>query len=358
MQRISKRVWLLLIPMLCGTFSAMRCQSASPSANEQSVSDAAKTPFTLKTSSRLVLVDVVATNGKGEPVTDLKAEDFVVSEDGRPQVVHNFSFQQPAAIASTPEIAEQKLQPPQSGVVSNIPHARKGAIWNVIVLDALNSPLLELSNTQDQLLQVLAKLPDQPVAIYVLGRELRLIQDFRSDPKALKQVLAQLKNKPSALLDNPKGGHEGERIPPALWDVLPPSAQAGILRSETAASASHMRNRLDLTLDALKAIAQSLKPLPGRKNLIWISEAFPSALNREPQSGPATALPAEITPWPWHPPRTHYLIRRLQFTPSIHGANSTPAFLTRLQGAATPSADLILLWDLNQRSVKRTITWT
>ncbi|HEY2392763.1 MAG TPA: VWA domain-containing protein [Candidatus Angelobacter sp.] len=278
MQRTPKRVWLLLIPMLCGTFSAMRCQSASPSASEQSVSDAAKTPFTLKTSSRLVLVDVVATNGKGEPVTDLKAEDFVVSEDGRPQVVHNFSFQQPAAIASTPEIAEQKLQPPQSGVVSNIPHARKGVVWNVIVLDALNSPLLELSNTQDQLLQVLTKLPDQPAAIYVLGRELRLIQDFRSDPKALKQVLAQLKNKPSALLDNPKGGHEGERITPALWDVLPPSARAGILRSETAASASHMRNRLDLTLDALKAIAQSLKPLPGRKNLIWVSEGFPFSI--------------------------------------------------------------------------------
>jgi VWFA-related protein len=248
------------------------------SANEQSLPDASKTPFTLKTSSRLVLVDVVATNGKGEPVTDLKAEDFVVSEDGRPQTMRSFSFQQTAAAASTPEIVEQNSQSPQNGVISNIPHARKGDIWNVIVLDALNSPILEQSNVRDQLMQVLAKLPDQPVAIYVLGRELRLVQDFRSDPNALKQVLTQLKNKPSALLNNPKGGHEGERIPPKLWDVLPPSAQAAILRSETAATASHTRNRLDLTLDALKAIAQSLKPLPGRKNLIWVSEGFPFSI--------------------------------------------------------------------------------
>jgi VWFA-related protein len=232
-------------------------------------------PFVFKTSSRLVVVDVVATNGKGEPVTDLKADDFVLSEDGHPQTVRSFSFQQPAASDVGSEITEQKLAP---GVVTNIPRSKKGDVWNVIVLDALNSPLLDQSSTRDQLLQVLAKLPDQPIAIYVLGGELRLVQDFSSDPKVLKQVIAGLKNKPSALLDNPKGGHEAERIPPVLWDALRASAQAAILRSEGDATASHTRSRLELTLDAMKSIAQSLKPLPGRKNLIWVSEGFPFSI--------------------------------------------------------------------------------
>lgn len=276
MQRIFKRIWPLLLTILCGTFSTVRAQSASPTANEQATADSPKTPFTLKTSSRLVLVDVVATNGKGEPVTDLKAEDFIVSEDGHPQALRNFSFQQPAPATSTPEIAEQV---PQDGVISNIPRARKGTIWNVIVLDALNSPMLAQSDTRQQLLKVLSKLPDQPVAIYVLDTQLRLIQGFSSDPALLKKVVAGLNNKSSSLVDNPKGGHEAERYPAGFFDMVPASAQASILRWESESTASRTRTRLQLTLDALNTIASNLKLLPGRKNLIWVSEGFPFSIN-------------------------------------------------------------------------------
>ena len=38
----------------------------------------------LKVTTRIVLVDVVATNGKNEPVTDLAASDFTVFENGKP----------------------------------------------------------------------------------------------------------------------------------------------------------------------------------------------------------------------------------------------------------------------------------
>jgi VWFA-related protein len=253
----------------------MRAQSAPPAVNEQPTANPSKTPFTLKTSSRLVLVDVVATNGKGEPVTDLEAEDFIVSEDGRPQALRNFSFQQPARATSTPEIAEQV---PQAGVISNIPRARKGAIWNVIVLDALNSPMLEQSNARQELLKVLAQLSNQPVAIYVLDTQLRLIRDFNDDPTMLKQTIAGMTNKGSVLLDNPRGGHEAERYNPIFWAAIPASARAGIMRAEGEGTAAHTRDRLGLTLDALNAIASNLKSLPGRKNLIWVSEGFPFSI--------------------------------------------------------------------------------
>ncbi|HWF02837.1 MAG TPA: hypothetical protein VHA06_04070, partial [Candidatus Angelobacter sp.] len=48
----------------------------------------------LRANTRLVVVDVVATNGKGEPVPDLKQEDFTVLEDGKPQKISAFSFKQ------------------------------------------------------------------------------------------------------------------------------------------------------------------------------------------------------------------------------------------------------------------------
>jgi len=39
---------------------------------------------TFRTTTRLVVVDVVATDEKGSPVRDLKAEDFVVKENNDP----------------------------------------------------------------------------------------------------------------------------------------------------------------------------------------------------------------------------------------------------------------------------------
>jgi VWFA-related protein len=68
--------------------------------------------------------------------------------------------------------------------------------------------------------------------------------------------------------------------------VLPASAKAAILRYEGAGTASRTRDRLQLTLDALTAIAQNLKSLPGRKNLIWVSEGFPFSI------GPGTIVDA------------------------------------------------------------------
>jgi hypothetical protein len=93
----------------------MHSQTASSAPQD----DSAKAPFTLKTATHLVLVDVVATDGKGKPVTDLKAEDFLVTEDGHPQSLRSFSFQRPAVSSDLPQTPAPQLPP---GVVTNIPH--------------------------------------------------------------------------------------------------------------------------------------------------------------------------------------------------------------------------------------------
>jgi VWFA-related protein len=274
MRRASKSVQMLVAATLC-IFGKNLYSQTSSSAASASQDESAKPPFTLKTATHLVLVDVVATDGKGRPVTDLTAKDFVVTEDGHPQSVSSFSFQQPALSNELPQTAAAPLPP---GVVTNIPRYKKGDIWNVIVLDALNSPMLDQSSTRQELLKVIDKIPNQPAAVYILSDRLRLLQDFSTDPAALKRVIAGLNNKGSALLDNAKGGHEAERYDPVIWAVLPASAKAAILRYEGEGTASRTRDRLQLTLDALTAIAQNLKSLPGRKNLIWVSEGFPFSI--------------------------------------------------------------------------------
>ena len=62
--------------------------------------------YRLRVESELVLVNVVARDKQGKPVTDLKQDDFTVLEDGKPQRVSSFDFEnldmQPIMAATGP----------------------------------------------------------------------------------------------------------------------------------------------------------------------------------------------------------------------------------------------------------------
>ncbi|HEX4605094.1 MAG TPA: hypothetical protein VH724_13930, partial [Candidatus Angelobacter sp.] len=110
---------LLLATLAFCTFSAtVSPQTPSAATDGKPQDDGPKTPFVFKTSSRLVVVDVVATNSKGEPVKDLKAGDFVVTEEGSAQTISSFSFQQPTVDSGGPRPAAEQLPP---GVITNTP---------------------------------------------------------------------------------------------------------------------------------------------------------------------------------------------------------------------------------------------
>lgn len=63
--------------------------------NSTAQTSQAANPPVLKVTTRLVLVDVVVTDGYGRPVTDLKQANFEVKENGKPQKIVAFAFQPP-----------------------------------------------------------------------------------------------------------------------------------------------------------------------------------------------------------------------------------------------------------------------
>ncbi len=229
----------------------------------------------LKITSRLVVVDVVALDHKGQPVTDLTAADFTVLEEGKEQKIGAFSFQHPVATpggtaALTPPI---KLPP---HMFTNVPRYSTGGALNVILLDALNTQMTNQAYAKEQMIKFLAKIPaGQPVAVYALGTRLRLLQDFTNDPAALKEAIAHLKDKSSALLNNPTGGPELDLFGPGIFDGLPAQMQQRILVFQAEQVSQQTDLRVRLTLEALVSIARTLSGYPGRKNLIWVSETFP-----------------------------------------------------------------------------------
>jgi VWFA-related protein len=212
---------------------------------------AAPSKPTFRTTTRLVVVDVVATDEKGSPVKDLKAEDFVVKENNEQQKVSDFSFHQSGNVTT----ASQQLAP---NVFSNSPLYRGNSSLNVILLDAINTDFSNHAYAQDMLVKYLGTNPKlQPTAVYALENNLRLLHDFSTDPEVLRDAIAHYRGIGVAHL-------------PTVEAAASPFSQRGTFRNVPQGRGAAFRGMIFL--------AQTLSGYPGRKNLIWVSEGFPLSL--------------------------------------------------------------------------------
>lgn len=240
----------------------------------------------LRATTRLVVLDVVATNHKGEVITDLKAADFTLLEDGKPQEIAAFSFQHPAPAGTAP--LELKAMQLPANVFTNVPHYNVNTALSVILLDALNTTTLNQAQAREAMIKYLAKIPaGQPVAVYTLGSKLQMVQDFTTDPSALKSVISNMKIQRSPVQDNPTGNQE-QILPSGVFEQMTPQMQQQVMQFEQERVSFQTDIRVQMTLSAMGALARTLSGYPGRKNLIWISETFPVNIN------PNTTLSGDI----------------------------------------------------------------
>ncbi len=233
----------------------------------------------LKTITRLVVVDVVVTDKNG-PVAGLDRDDFTLLEDGKPQQIRVFNFQQPRPAPAPAGAAAQPKLP--ENVYSNIPQYKVDNSLNVLLMDGLNTTLPHQAYVRDQMIKYLEKMPEgRPVAVYMLGSRLTLLQDFTSDPEVLKKVIKNFKTQVSPLQDNPAGGQDVALLPEGAADagLVPAEMVSAVQSFEQERVGFQTDLRVRYTVDALSSIARSLAGYPGRKNLIWVSEAFPISID-------------------------------------------------------------------------------
>ncbi len=277
--------WLANSVVVVIMSAAALAQSQAADAKPASNSGEAQSTTVLKATTRLVVVDVVATDGKGVPITGLTAKDFVLTENGKVQEVRVFSFSGPG---KEPENLAAPAQPEPKipgNVVSNIPEYKPNSALNILLLDSLNTTSNNQSVVRRQMVKVLDKLPgDRPVAIYMLSQKLQLLQDFTTDPAILRNVVANLKSTNSPLLENPTGGAPQQYLSPIASQTLTemsPAALDKIIGFVNSSIDNQNEQRVHITLEALNALARTLSGYSGRKNLIWISEEFPIIIDLE-----------------------------------------------------------------------------
>jgi len=198
---------------------------------------------TIHAETRLVVVDTVVTDKKGNYVRDLAAKDFKVWEDNKEQAIKNFSFEEDSA---SPDKAEKRY----------------------LVLFFDNSTM----DFGDQMSarQAAAKFidanasPNRLIAIVDFGGTVRVAQNFTADAARLKQVVAGLKT--SAVTPN------APSLEVASLGPSPIGAPSFGMPQLSNAEADFGARSVML---ALRSLAKSLGSVPGRKTLVMLTSGFP-----------------------------------------------------------------------------------
>ncbi len=232
-------------------------------------------PPSFKSSSNLVLVDVVVTSNGG-PVKGLHQSSFHIYEAGREQAIKVFEEHTAAEAASL----KRASLPPET--YSNSPEST-AASANILLLDALNTPLENQLYVRRQMIAYLKKVPPGTrIAIFTLASRLRFVQGLTSDISSVLAALSSSKNgaSQSVLLE------DTDKLISAGFDsrLDPNAAASSLLQFQADVTAVQTDMRVQITLDALKQVAHSLDGFPGRKNLIWVSGSFPIDLGPDPAS--------------------------------------------------------------------------
>jgi len=222
-------------------------------------------PPVFRVATRLVQVNVVVHDRHGQPVADLKQEDFAIVERGKPQTISFFEV-----VAADKPAAPSAPLPPH--VFTNVVARQAGVPTNVtvILVDLLNTSLVDQHYARRALVNFLGQIqPQDRVSLYALGhRSLTLLHDYTTDASSLVDRLRKTRGEVPSQLDASTVNTDSQEALRALG--LDELADANQIEADFFTA-----NRVTQTLSSLEAIAQHLAGVPGRKNLIWLSGGFP-----------------------------------------------------------------------------------
>jgi len=217
------------------------CAPAPPETSQQAAPASAPPPDqasagVIKVQSKIVLVDAVVTDKKGNYIRDLEAKDFHVYEDGKEQAVTSFAH---GSEGAAPQGPNQKR-------------------YMVLFFDNSTMQLEDQARARQAAGQFIDKTAseDRLMAVADFSGSLHLAQNFTSNTDRLKQVVSNVKF---------------SNVEPNAAEQTTEVASLGSAGLVAAAADFGARTMLL----AVRSLCKNLAAVPGRKTLILFSSGFP-----------------------------------------------------------------------------------
>lgn len=244
-----------------------------------------------KTSTELVLVDLVATDRDGNFIWDLRPGELEVLEDGKRQTVTFFSLQD----RGTPIPAREPEEPGKPATsISSVPIQTIEEGYYVFLMDLHSMPFDALGRSKEAIRSfVESRLgPNDQVMLATIRHRLRINQAFTRDTEKFSQALDKVPFEPRLegnlsrfmeIMDDifADMGALGVANDPSLAqgnvEELVPQIEGAIQMAagESRQILSQMEIQVAFSCAAIGALARHLRSLPGRKHLMLISAGYP-----------------------------------------------------------------------------------
>jgi len=260
MCRLGSRLLSLLCSSMCIALPAT-AQSPAPQSQSTQAETAATAPgFTLQTFSRMVTLELVVKDSKGNHITGVAD----LAKQAAPQV------QLP------PDVYSNNIELPKDPVPPTI-----------LLVDGLNTATQYQAQVHVQMMKMLRQLPPGvPVAVFLLGERVVMLQGFTTDPRLLQIALRKANSTAGVGVadvdpaDDPSAAGNSFGGFSAIPDQSIINAMASAAQDfDTMIYTANMDMKVNRTIEAMLSIARNLSGYPGRKNLIWLSTAFPLSVN-------------------------------------------------------------------------------
>ena len=284
----------LLLAALVAVRASSQSVPAAP-APPQSVAPQAgssQSGYVLKVTTRLVTLDLVATDSHGDPVRDLKPEDLQIFEEHKAQQkIEHFEYFEKLKGAGSLGDSATAIRKTANLLSNQLPIDQLQIPPTVLLMDSLNTQTPNQLQGRAHMVQLLRTLPpDTPIAVFLLGSSLKILQGFTSDPALLRAALDQAVTGSTIQMDprNDLGNTSNyiQNQTAGMGVSLGVQSQLGEVQNfEKEEYSMTLDLRAKETLGAMAQIAQFLSGIPGRKNLIWVSEAFPLSVAPDPDTG-------------------------------------------------------------------------
>ncbi|MGH9398481.1 MAG: VWA domain-containing protein, partial [Terriglobia bacterium] len=224
-----------------------------------------------------VLVDVRVTDHKGQPVTDLKASDFKVFEDGVPQQIDSFNLENVQKL----ETAEGANGKPAEINLSTVPDNTSQETLNHLVQNHRMIVLyFDLASMQiDDLMRALKSAQDfintqltpaDLVAVVTYSSDLRVVQQFTNERDALSKAVKSIEIGPASSLASNGGVGAADSTDAVGNTVVTQDVGDAFSPDETEFNIFNT----DEKLSALESLAELLRRVPGRKSVIHFSSGI------------------------------------------------------------------------------------
>jgi VWFA-related protein len=250
---------------------------AAPSFSQTTPKESQSQAPALKVRTEFVLIPAEVTDSKGNRVTDMTKEDFVVLENGKRQEIAFFEH-----VTTKPELVKPGALP--EGVFTNTVSQGPNRV-TIFVMDLLNSKMEEQREARKQLMEFLSASLDvrEPVCLVAVdAKGVWLLHGFTTDTKLLVDAINDLKQQPTEM-DRPasdpedqisrtfQGGH-GRSI---MANIVTEEARVHMLQMAIGFQNASFGERIRMTLLCLQEIADAFVGIPGRKSMIWATSGFP-----------------------------------------------------------------------------------